>query len=190
MYTKARIAGHPIHPALIAFPVALYTSTVVALIVHAATGDPFWFRAAMWTNIGGVVMAAVAAIPGFIDLISLPRHSRALKTGLRHAGFNVFALVLFIISGVLLINRYYGSVAGTANLTWVAPLVLSAIGLCSTVVAGTLGWALVQTHHVGVRPTEYGVARAPGQVDDLDELAATPPTIIVEQRTEERVLRH
>jgi len=189
MYTKARIAGHPIHPALIAFPVGLYTATVVALIVFAGTNDGFWYRAAMWTNLAGVVMAAVAAIPGTIDLFSLPRHTRARTTGLRHAGFNVLALVLFVISEVLLWRGYH-SIAnnGVAHMTFSAPLVLGIIGLASTVVAGALGWTLVQTHHVGVRPTEFGVARAPDEIDDLDELVVPSGRIISTE--EEIIVRH
>lgn len=151
MYSKARIAGHPIHPMLIAFPVALYVVTVVTLIVHAGTGDPFWYRAALWANVAAVVMAAVAAIPGLIDLLSLPRQTRARATGLRHAGFNVLALVLFVISAVLLYQGWRGT-ENFAGLPVTAPLVLSILGLGSTLVAGWLGWTLVQTHHVGVRP--------------------------------------
>src|SRR5512139_304959 len=151
MYSKARIAGHPIHPMLIAFPVALYVSTVVALFVHIGTHDPFWYHAAMWANIAGVVMAAVAAVPGLIDLVSLPRKSRAQMTGIRHAAFNVLALTLFVISAVLL-SRSWTS-AGPLDVT--APLVLSLLGVLSTVTAGWLGWTLVQTHHVGVHPSRY-----------------------------------
>jgi len=192
MYTKARIAGHPIHPALIAFPVALYTSTVVALIVHAVTGDPFWYRAAMWTNIAGVVMAVVAAIPGAIDLFSLPNRTRARTTGLRHAGFNVLALVLFAISGVILYRNLYGNpgMNGAFKLDDAAPLALTIVGLASTVIAGTLGWTLVQTHHVGVKPTQHGLTRTPEEVDDLDELvvpSASSSSVIIE---DERILRH
>ncbi len=151
MYSKARIAGHPIHPMLIAFPVALYVVTVVTLIVHAGTDDPFWYRAALWSNVAGVVMAGVAAVPGLIDLLSLPRHTRARSTGLRHAAFNVLALVLFVISAVLLYRGWSGA-PSLAALDVTAPLVLSILGVCSTLVAGWLGWTLVQTHHVGVKP--------------------------------------
>jgi uncharacterized membrane protein len=189
MYTKARIAGHPIHPALIAFPVALYTATVVGLIVFAGTNDGFWYRAAMWTNLAGIVMAAVAAIPGTIDLFSLPSHTRARATGLRHAGFNVLALVLFVISEVLLWRSYHGIASnGYAHLSFAAPLVLGIVGLASTGVAGALGWTLVQTHHVGVRPTEFGVARAPGEIDDLDELVVPSGRIL--SVDEEVIVRH
>jgi uncharacterized membrane protein len=194
MYTKARIAGHPIHPALIAFPVALYTATVVALIVFAGTSDGFWYRAAMWTNIAGVVMAVVAAIPGLIDLLSLPRRTRARTTGLRHAGFNVLSLVLFVVSAVLLWRSFHGSpqADGTFHYAFTAPLVLSIIGLASTMVAGALGWTLVQTHHVGIRPTQHGIGRAPSEIDDLDELVqpAQPPLVVEDQHFTDRVLRH
>ncbi len=146
MYSRARIAGHPIHPMLIAFPVALYVVTVVTLIVSAATGDPFWYRAALWANVAGVVMAAVAAVPGLIDLLGLPRHSRARSTGIRHAAFNVLALALFVVSAALLYGQYD---AAARDVT--APLVLSILGVGSTLVAGWLGWTLVQTHHVGIQ---------------------------------------
>jgi uncharacterized membrane protein len=172
MYSKARIAGHPIHPMLIAFPVALYVSTVVALFVHLGTHDPFWYRVAMWANIAGVVMAALAAIPGLIDLVSLPKKSRARVTGIRHAAFNVLSLTLFAVSAVLL-YRSWSSGAGPYRLDVTAPLVLSLLGVLSTVTAGWLGWTLVQTHHVGVHPSRYDRGYVnPSGVDDLDELAA------------------
>jgi uncharacterized membrane protein len=173
MYTKAAIAKHPIHPMLIAFPVALYVATVVALFVHAATNDPFWYRAAFFVNLGGVVMAAVAAVPGLIDLLSLPAKSRARATGLRHAVFNVLALALFVLSDILIGKHWSNSAAGLPD---AAPLVLGIIGLASTCIAGALGWTMVQTHHVGVKPTQHHGLRMPEEVDDLDEL-------IVEKRT-------
>ncbi len=173
MFTKARIAGHPIHPMLVSFPIALYTATVVALIVHASTGDPFWYRAAMWTNLGGIVMAVVAAVPGLVDLVFLPHYTRAKSTALRHASFNVVALLLFTCSAAVL----YRNLAHNAALGDGTPLVLGIIGLASTLTAGWLGWTLIQTHHVGVRPTER--THTPDEVeviDDLDELPTPVPT--------------
>ena len=151
---------------LIAFPVALYVATVVALIVHAATSNPFWYEAAFWTNLGGVVMAAVAAVPGLIDLLGLPERSRARTTGIRHAVFNVLALTLFVISCIMIGRNWFNGY----ELSDTGPLVLAIIGCASTVIAGALGWTMVQTHHVGVKPTEYHGLRTPEEVDDLDEL--------------------
>src|SRR4051812_43820225 len=84
MYSKARIAGHPIHPMLIAFPIALYAATVVTLFAFIGTKDYFWYRAATYANIAAVVMAVVAAVPGLIDLLNVPDRSKARATGLRH----------------------------------------------------------------------------------------------------------
>jgi uncharacterized membrane protein len=151
---------------LIVFPVALYVATVVALIVHVATADPFWYRAAFWTNLSGVVMAGIAAVPGLIDLLGLPERSRARATGIRHAAFNVLALAMFVISVIVIGRHWYdGGVLVDA-----APLALGIVGLCSTAVAGALGWTLVQTHHVGIKPTQAHGLRLPEEVDDLDEL--------------------
>lgn len=183
MYTKARIAGHPIHPMLVAFPVALYCATVAALFVHLGTNDVFWYRAALYCNIGGVVMAAVAAVPGLIDLIGVPAQSRARVTGLRHAAFNVLALALFTISAVVLYRNAGNNLVpavGYYAIDTTAPIILSVLGALSTVVAGYLGWTMVQTHHVGVKPTRFDrVGVAPEDLDDLDEIPDQPEPLPV-----------
>jgi uncharacterized membrane protein len=193
MYSKARIGGHPIHPMLIAFPVALYVATVATLLVHVATGDSFWYRVAMWSNISGVVMAAIAAVPGLIDLLNLPRHSRARATGFKHAAFNVLALALFAISAVMLFRNAGGTqdiASGQYELEVAAPLALSILGVLSTLAAGWLGWTLVQTHHVGVKPTQFSRADSDGDIDvdaiDRDQ-RRMPPTY---QETYRTTIRH
>lgn len=168
MYTKARIASHPIHPMFVAFPIAFYVATAVALIVHVASRDPFWYRAAFWANLAGVAMAVVAAVPGIIDLFTaVPRATKARATGIGHATLNLTALGLFVLSVLIIGHGLYGIEHAMPD---AAPLVLSLLGLVATAVAGVFGWTLVQTHHVGVKPTETSTI-PPEQVDDLDELA-------------------
>jgi uncharacterized membrane protein len=155
MYSRAKISDHPIHPALVAFPIVFYTSTVAALIAHAATGDPFWFRAALTTNIAGVVMAVVASIPGAIDLFAgIPHRSAARATGHLHASLQIAALALFTVSAVMLWNRWYARelIAGEVVIDGIAPLIVASLGLVATMIGGALGWKLVQTHHVGIEP--------------------------------------
>jgi uncharacterized membrane protein len=197
MYTKARIAGHPIHPMLVAFPIALYVATVAALLVHVGTHDPFWYRVALYSNIGGVVMALVAVVPGFIDLVTaVPKRTRARVTGIRHAAFNVLALVLFAISAYMLYRNAGSNLtpeAGTYGLDTTAPLLLSVLGVLSTLVAGWLGWAMVQTHHVGIKPTRFDrVGVAPEDLDDLDEIPDMPEPPPVGPRGEPygTIIRH
>ena len=160
MYTKARIAGHPIHPMLVAFPIGLYGATIAALLAFLGTHDAFYFRAAMTANIAGVVMAGLTAIPGVIDLMSLPRHSQARSVGWQHAGFNVASLLLFVISAAMLYGRW--SDRTSVELDATLPLAVGMIGLVTTVIAGSLGWAMVQTHHVGVKP-RFDESRRPAR---------------------------
>src|SRR5262249_48196381 len=138
MLSKARIANHPIHPMLIVFPVACYVATVVMLFIHTGTHDVFWYRASMYSSSAGVIMAAVAAIPGLVDLLNLPANSQARETALRHAAFNVLALVFFAACAIMLIGNYHGGVYSDG-----APLVVSILGLCAVAAAGWLGWQLV-----------------------------------------------
>jgi|SRR5438552_6433191 len=146
MYSKVKIFGHPIHPMLVAYPIALYTATLVAFIIAAARGDTFWFRVAVVANIGAVIMAVVTALPGFIDwAMGIPNDSPAKDHGLRHMVLNVIALVLFIINAAVHASQWYSAQPDKA---W--GLVLSVVGVLCTVGAGVFGWTMIQNDHVGI----------------------------------------
>ena len=145
MYSKIKIAGHPIHPMLVAYPVAFYTATLVCHIVYSSNNNPFWFKVAVVANIAGAVMAAVAAIPGFIDWLFIPSDSRAKKTGLFHMLCNVLALLCFAITAFLEYPKW-----NDANPELGIAIPLTVVGFILTLIAGFLGWTLIQKHHVGV----------------------------------------
>lgn len=147
MYSKAKIAGHPMHPMLVAFPVACYTGTLVGFAVYAANGHQFWLNLAIALSVAGTGTALVAALPGMADLaFGIPRDSAAMKVGRLHAGLNVAALGLFLAAMASYVTHWNGP-AVNATLG----VILSAIGLALTMGAGFLGWTLVQDYHVGVR---------------------------------------
>ena len=82
MYSKAKIGGHPVHPMLVAFPVASYTGTLVGFAVYAANGHQFWLNLAIALSIAGAGSAVLAAIPGFVDLtFGVPRRSQTKDQG-------------------------------------------------------------------------------------------------------------
>lgn len=149
MYSKATIAGHPIHPMLIGFPVTCYTGTLVGFAVYAATGDQFWLNLAIALNVVGVGSALLAALPGLVDwAFGIPRGSAAKTVGLAHAGLNVTALVLFAVSLGMYVTHWNGPATGTT-----LGLALTSAGVACTVAAGFLGWMLVQDYHIGIRLT-------------------------------------
>jgi uncharacterized membrane protein len=154
MYSKAKILGHPIHPMLVAYPIALYTATAVCYIIYVFHNDPFFFKAAVASNVAGVVMAAAAALPGFLDwAIGIPNGSAAKQHGLIHMGLNVAALVIFVVNAIIHTGNWT-TPSGTAS-----AIILSVLGVLCTVGAGFFGWIMIQTDHVGVempaRPEPY-----------------------------------
>ena len=77
MRTPANVAGHPIHPMLITLPIGLWVfSFVCDLFFVFGSGAPVWSTVALYTMAGGIVGALAAAIPGFIDLLSLPARAK------------------------------------------------------------------------------------------------------------------
>jgi uncharacterized membrane protein len=145
MQSKIKIAGHPLHPMLIAFPVAFYTAALVCYIVYHFKVDPFWFKVAVVANVAGVIMAAVAAIPGFIDWLFIPPDASAKRVGFFHMICNVLALVCYAIVAFISCKKW-----DDADPTLGLAIPLTAVGFVLTMIAGFLGWALVQKHHVGV----------------------------------------
>ena len=177
MDTKARILGHPIHPMLVAIPIGMFVATIGAELAHIGTLDPFYYRAAMVANITGVIAALLAAIPGAIDLFSLPRDSAARRTGIKHAGLNVLTIVVFAVSAGFLYAGWSSRVMvrGQWNLDAHVPLLIDAVGLVSLTIAGALGFAMVQTHHVGVKPAVLPPARVPAVEKEEHVVFEAPP---------------
>lgn len=146
MYSKVKIAGHPIHPMLVSYPVACYSGTLAAFLIYAVNGHQFWLKLAIALNVAGVCTAALAAFPGVVDwALGIPADSAAKKVGLIHAGFNVTALGLFVA-----VLGSYGSDWNRAAASATLGILLSALGVAATVTAGFFGWMMVQDYHVGV----------------------------------------
>lgn len=156
LYSKIKVLDHPVHPMLVAFPITLFTMTLVAFIAYAVGSDVTWFRVGYWANVAGVVAALVAALPGFIDWLGIPNHLEAKRVGVLHMVLNLIVVAIFAIN--------LGAQA--AHLDDVAPpaalaVLLSAVGVVTLLVSGYFGWSLVQTHHVGVNLTREQQALEP-----------------------------
>jgi len=95
--STAKIAGHPIHPMLVLFPVAFLVSTLVTDIIYLATENSAWAIASIGLVGAGVVTALVAALAGFADFFGEPR-VRQIRDAWRHMIGNLAAVVLAVIS--------------------------------------------------------------------------------------------
>ncbi len=107
--STASIAGHPLHPMIIPFPVAFLVTAFVTDLAFWATGSDGWAVASMWLLGAGVVMALVAAVFGFTDFFGDQR-VRGLSDAWQHMIGNLIAVVLALVNWYL---RYRsGAAAG------------------------------------------------------------------------------
>jgi uncharacterized membrane protein len=158
MYSKVKIAGHPLHPMLVVFPVTLYTTTLIGFVMYALRGDPFWWRFALGSNLAGIITAAVASVPGLIDWAKgIPKDTPAKATGRKHMLLNAVSWVLFTVNFLVHRSSWQSARladANSLNFDSTLAIILTALGFMATLAAGFLGWSLVQTHHVGVELTD------------------------------------
>ncbi|MFT3780504.1 MAG: DUF2231 domain-containing protein [Nibricoccus sp.] len=95
--SKAAIAGHPIHPMLIPFPIAFLSGAWITDLVFWKTGEAFWADFSFWLIAGGLLVGFLAALFGMIDFVGL-HEARAHRAGWFHAVGNAIALVLSAIN--------------------------------------------------------------------------------------------
>ena len=141
--STASIAGHPIHPMLVPFPIAFLVATFACDLAYWATGNGLWATAAIWLLGAALVMAALAALAGLTDFLG-DELIRAKSAAWHHLFGNVTAVVLSLISFYL---RYTAGVAA-AVLPW--GIVLSFVVVLILIYTGWKGGELVFIGRVGV----------------------------------------
>lgn len=142
MESRIKVAGHPLHPMLIVFPLGLLATAVAFNIVGLASQNGEWFNISFWMIAAGVIGALVSAVPGTVDWLAIPRNTRAKQIGLLHGGGNLIVVLVFAVSWFLRDNNN--------GQPTTAALALSFIGVVLALVTGWLGGELVDRLGVGV----------------------------------------
>ncbi len=142
MDSKAKIAGHAIHPMLIVFPLGLLATSFIFDIIRMAVGGSGLGVASFYMIAAGVLSGLAAAIFGLIDWLATPQGSRARYIGAYHGIGNVVVVGLFIISWAL----RYGDPANPGG----GPVFLSLLGVLLALVTGWLGGELVERLGVSI----------------------------------------
>lgn len=140
--TKVAVAGHPLHPMLVTFPIAFLLGAFAADLAFWYTGDPFWPHMAIWLIGAGAVMGTLAGAAGTVEMLAI----RGIRR--RAAAWSHFLAAVMMLS-VAFANWFFriGDPAG-AVLPW--GLYLSTLGALLVAIAGWLGGGLVFEHQVGV----------------------------------------
>ncbi len=101
MESRVKLAGHPLHQMLIVFPLGLLATAVVFDVIFVVSDDPTWAQASYYMIGAGVITGLVAAVPGAVDWLAIPRGTRAKRIGLIHGAGNVVVVALFALSWYL-----------------------------------------------------------------------------------------
>lgn len=152
--TTAKLAGHPIHPMLIPFPIAFLAATFVSDLVYWMTADAFWTRASFWLLAAALVMSAAAAMAGFADFFGNSR-IRSMSDAWQHMIGNVVAVVLALANFLL----RWSVEPSQGMLPW--GIVLSALVVLILVFTGWKGGSLVYHHRIGTQPEDPARANPP-----------------------------
>lgn len=136
------IAGHPLHPLSVIFPIAFLAAALVTDAVYWLTRDSFWARGSFWLIVDGLATGLVAALIGMSDFLQIGR-VRKRTAGWAHMILNVTLLVLTAINLYLRWNNPVGAV-----LPW--GLIISTIVGTLTSISGWYGAELSYRHKIGV----------------------------------------
>lgn len=141
MRTPASIAGHPIHPMIVPIAIGCFIFSFASDLICLTTGnaDP-WNMLAYYTMIGGIIGALCAALPGLIDLLSLPA---GLTRGIaiKHMSINLLVVVIYIVNA-------YMRHGNPQELK--LPMILSFVTILLLLVSGWLGGKMVYEAGVAV----------------------------------------
>lgn len=146
MKTRASFAGDPIHPMLVHYPIALWTTSVITDVVFYFQRNSSLILISKFLIAAGIVGALLAAVPGLIDWLTIT-DPVVKKTGNLHLILNVSALLLFGVS-LYLRMKNYGAPAVGFHLK--VPFVVSVAGWIDMAIAASLGGKLVYKYRMGV----------------------------------------
>ena len=144
-FLQGKPFGHPLHPALVHFPIGLFVLTLVLDIFSYAGGNPNGlFRASLYTLGIGIAMGILAALAGLVDRSDIRLDHPARKTANIHMTLNLIAVGLFGVDFLLRLAQ--------RDLTRV-PLIyllLSLVGVGIILFSGYLGGTMVYDDGIGV----------------------------------------
>jgi uncharacterized membrane protein/nitrite reductase/ring-hydroxylating ferredoxin subunit len=142
MKSKAHLKSHPLHPILVAFPIAFFIGALIFDLLSVISGNDSFWQTGYYLAIAGIVGAVMAAIPGAVDYFyTVPPKSSAKKRASQHAVINLVNVGLFAFA------VYYRQ---TENATPAIVLAIEVIGIILLSIAGWMGGTLVHRNQIGV----------------------------------------
>lgn len=134
-HSTAAIAGHPIHPMLVSFPIVCFIGALITDIVYSLTALIMWSTFSAWLITAGLVLGGFAALAGLIDFFNDARLRRS-TAAIVHMVINIAVWIIELFNAFVHSRDGWTSVVPTG-------LTLSIISVALLAVSGWLGGTLV-----------------------------------------------
>ena len=72
MESRVKVAGHPVHPMLVVFPLGLLSTAVIFDVIYLVSDHSQWTVAAYYMIGAGLVGGLGAALFGWLDWAGIP----------------------------------------------------------------------------------------------------------------------
>jgi nitrite reductase/ring-hydroxylating ferredoxin subunit/uncharacterized membrane protein len=143
MRTKASFKGHPIHAALIPFPLAFIYGMLIFDLIGVTMDRPGAWTTGGHLAVAAIVGALLAAVPGLVDyLYSVPPKSTGKARATKHMSVNLTSVALVAVAVLVRPEPP----AAPDSLT----LVLEAAAAVLITIGGWMGGTLVNRNQIGV----------------------------------------
>jgi uncharacterized membrane protein len=125
--------GHPFHPILVTVPIGAWVASMGFDLATRVADEPEVFaKGSYWLIALGLLGAVAAGFFGTLDLLTIPRNTKAFRTGVQHLLLNSATTALYAVN---LVIRH-----GRLDKAGAVPVALVALSAVSLALLGLSGW--------------------------------------------------
>ncbi|HEV2088429.1 MAG TPA: DUF2231 domain-containing protein [Cryptosporangiaceae bacterium] len=165
MHSRAKVAGHAVHPMLMVFPLGLLAIAVGFDLLWLFTDRAEFALVAAYVMAAGLLLSPATTLTGWVDWSAIPKGTRAKRLGFWHGMGNHLVLALFAVSFLL---RWVGDDDWRPS---VPALICGFVGAAILVVTGWMGGELIERLHISVHPGGHPDAPSSLSTEAADQTA-------------------
>ena len=144
-FLQGKWLKHPLHPALVHIPTALWPAAFVSDLLSRFQNDNVWVQLAFYAILVGLVFAVLAIPTGYADWTDIKPDKPAWKLGLYHMIINAFVTLLWGINLALRLQTFQTAITVPAGL-----VAISGLATLLLLVSGYLGGRMIYAYGINV----------------------------------------
>ena len=144
-FLQGKWLKHPLHPALVHIPTALWPSAFLMDVFSQFQADNAFVRLSFYAIATGLIVAVLAIPTGYADWTDIRPEKPAWKLGLYHMILNGVVVVLWELNLYLRVEGFRTETSVPLGLVW-----LSAFATLLLLISGYLGGRMIYAYGINV----------------------------------------